>query len=256
MIDQSMFQHDRFTVVTPELVKEVGGNATDAVVLAHIHWRLVGDAPYAVEHDGERWWPGSIEAIAEWTGLSFDQARRALKKLLDGGYLERKQLRIGGNYDRTFSYRLPMWRNRQMDVAESPNLHVAESPNLPSIEDIEDIPPIVPQPTFDDFYEIYPVKKSKDAARRAWAKAIKRADPADIVDGARRFAGDPNLPEKQFIKHPATWLNGGCWEDDPEPQRQQHSASVDGNLAEYQRLYGGGQIAGARSVPALDSGIR
>lgn len=72
---------------------------------------------------------------------------------------------------------------------------------------------------FAEFYMAYPRKVAKDAARRAFEKAAKTTDPAVIVEGARRFAQDPNLPDKQFIPYPATWLNDGRWDDEALPTR-------------------------------------
>ena len=80
-----------------------------------------------------------------------------------------------------------------------------------------------PQPSFEDFWAVYPkTPTGKQAAKRAWDKAVKIASPSFIVDGARRFAADPNLPskaEEQFIPHASTWLNAGRWEDGPLPPR-------------------------------------
>lgn len=76
--------------------------------------------------------------------------------------------------------------------------------------------------SFDEFWTVYPRRTGKVAARKAWSKAVKAADAAQIVDGARRFAADPNLPtgeEARFIPHPSTWLNDGRWDDDPLPPR-------------------------------------
>lgn len=72
---------------------------------------------------------------------------------------------------------------------------------------------------FAEFYMAYPRKVGKEAARRAFDKAARSTDPALIVDGARRYASDPNLPEKRFIPHPASWLNAGRWDDEPEVPR-------------------------------------
>lgn len=66
---------------------------------------------------------------------------------------------------------------------------------------------------FAAFWAAYPKKVGKDAARRAWAKATKRADADKIIDVTRRY---PFRDERQFVKDPATWLNAGCWEDDLE----------------------------------------
>lgn len=72
---------------------------------------------------------------------------------------------------------------------------------------------------FADFWEQYPRKVGKDDARKAYTSALRRASVTQIVEGATRYATDPNLVEKQFIPHPATWLNGGRWDDEPLPPR-------------------------------------
>ncbi|MHA3682810.1 hypothetical protein ACXR2W_00920 [Leucobacter sp. HY1908] len=76
---------------------------------------------------------------------------------------------------------------------------------------------------FAAFYSSYPRKVGKAAARKAFVAAVKRAGSAQVVvDGARRFAADPNLPsgaERNFIPHPSTWLNRDGWEDEALPPR-------------------------------------
>lgn len=73
---------------------------------------------------------------------------------------------------------------------------------------------------FDEFWSLVPRKVGKDKARTAYAAAVKRAgDEQTVIDGMRRFATDPNLPEPRFIPHPTTWLSRGGWEDDPLPSR-------------------------------------
>ncbi len=73
---------------------------------------------------------------------------------------------------------------------------------------------------FAEFWRVYPRRVGKRAARTAFERAVGRGVPAErILEGARRFAGDPNLPEPRFIPHPATWLNQDCWDDDPLPPR-------------------------------------
>ncbi|MDF2554164.1 MAG: hypothetical protein K0R60_59 [Microbacterium sp.] len=85
------------------------------------------------------------------------------------------------------------------------------------------VEPPAPVPTFAEFYLAYPRKVAKEDARAAFDKAVKRASAVEIVEAARRFAADPNLPPKQFIPHPATWLNRGSWEDEALPPRVETS---------------------------------
>lgn len=72
---------------------------------------------------------------------------------------------------------------------------------------------------FDTFWATYPRKISKGAARKAWAKAIKTSPAADITAGAARFAAERQGQDPKFTPHPASWLNGERWTDEPEQPR-------------------------------------
>jgi hypothetical protein len=80
-----------------------------------------------------------------------------------------------------------------------------------------------PDESFAEFWNHYPRKVGRADAKKAWARAHKRAAHKTILAGCIRLAIDPNLPEKTFIPHPATWLNRDGWEDEPLPVR--HPAS-------------------------------
>jgi len=73
---------------------------------------------------------------------------------------------------------------------------------------------------FETFWEIYPRKVGKATAKKAFLSAFNKYPYLTylaIIEGAKRLASDPNLPEPAFIPHPTTWLNRGGWEDDPYP---------------------------------------
>lgn len=72
---------------------------------------------------------------------------------------------------------------------------------------------------FDDFWNRYPRKVGKEATRKALEKAVRQYGANVILGGLDRMISDPNLPDKQFLPHPATWLNQGRWEDEPYPDR-------------------------------------
>lgn len=74
---------------------------------------------------------------------------------------------------------------------------------------------------FEEFYEIYPRKVGKDLARKTMFKLLTAGtDSFTILAGVQRLASDPNLPEKQYIPHPGTWLSEGRWNDEPYPERK------------------------------------
>lgn len=77
---------------------------------------------------------------------------------------------------------------------------------------------------FEKFWNTYPIKAGKGSALKAWVKAIKKATPEIIVEGAGRYASDPNR-EPEFTAHPATWLNGERWLDSPLPEKRSRIAS-------------------------------
>jgi len=70
---------------------------------------------------------------------------------------------------------------------------------------------------FDIFWNLYPNKKSKPNALKAYMKAIKKGVPHEtIIRGLGQHADywRASGTERQFIPHPATWLNGERWNDD------------------------------------------
>jgi predicted transcriptional regulator len=69
------------------------------------------------------------------------------------------------------------------------------------------------------WWSFYPRKTGKVAAFKAYAKAAHEVGYKTLFDGVERLAADPNLPAKNFIPHPATWLNEGRWDDEPYPER-------------------------------------
>lgn len=92
---------------------------------------------------------------------------------------------------------------------------------------------------FDEFYGIWPKKVDKPAARRAWAKAVKRATPDVIIAAAVAYRDHPHRPDRQYIRNPATWLNGDGWDDElPAPRGTRPGADerFAGTLARGQRL--------------------
>jgi len=89
-----------------------------------------------------------------------------------------------------------------------------------------------PDLLFDRFYAIYPRKREPKDARKAWDKAVKDgANPEDIIAGAERYRRECETTHREtsYIKHPATWLNKGCWMDE-EPTLQ----LVSGGYRPYQ----------------------
>ena len=70
-------------------------------------------------------------------------------------------------------------------------------------------------PEFTRFWDIYPRKVGKGAARTAWARATRKTAPEVITDAAHAHARTwaSADTEARFIPHPASWLNAERWND-------------------------------------------
>lgn len=80
---------------------------------------------------------------------------------------------------------------------------------------------------FADFWAVYPKRKSKGQALKAWRTALRRkVDPDHIIAAAKTYADNVANIDQQFVKHPATWLNGECYDDEQtQTPQQQHNLS-------------------------------
>jgi hypothetical protein len=69
--------------------------------------------------------------------------------------------------------------------------------------------------TFEQFYTQYPKKVARKDAQKAWAKlsAEERAKALDALPTHIRY-WDIKGTDKNYIPHPATWLNGARFEDE------------------------------------------
>lgn len=69
---------------------------------------------------------------------------------------------------------------------------------------------------FELWYQKYPNKKSKTRALTAFFNALKKTSFDTLMSGLNSYIQEIEYKktEKEYIKHPATWLNQECWNDD------------------------------------------
>lgn len=85
------------------------------------------------------------------------------------------------------------------------------------------------------FWESYPKQRrtAKASAYKAWDKALKGLQGLDAPDGftweeylisrAAEYAAS-EVGRGQYVKGPESWLNGGCWDDDPAAWKDRESS--------------------------------
>lgn len=70
---------------------------------------------------------------------------------------------------------------------------------------------------FEEFWAVYPKKKSKADAEKVWRKLAPSPELSQRIQAsvaAQRGSKDWQKDGGQFIPHPATWLNRRSWEDE------------------------------------------
>lgn len=211
---------------------------TDKVVLLGI-----------ANHDGDGGaWP-SIETLCKYANRSERAVQYAISRLVELGELVVVD-QDGGTHQTDPRYRPNLY---VLTVRCPPDcdgtVQHRTTPGVQSVAPLDDsgvqssavrgatdrgsgVQPVAPEPSiqpsleppvsFADFWELYPRKIGKGAAEKSWKVAIKREDPVVIlarlherVEWWRRAR-----TEKQFIPHPATWLNQKRWDDELDPIRR------------------------------------
>ncbi|PWC05432.1 hypothetical protein [Agromyces badenianii] len=198
------------------------------------------------------------ETLAEMLGGSVEKVRRALGALDALGVITRERRSGSGGFRTsdlitvnvdTYRAESPQGESptRQKAYKEnrgdlpadlrSPTPQIEGAEEIIQIDQPEDHPDTRPAPSFGElvkavldkpdsfetFYAAWPRKVGKPQARKAWMKARDRASNEQIIAAAIAYRDNPNRPEKQFIPHPATWLNRDGWNDELDGPRDQRN---------------------------------
>jgi hypothetical protein len=204
-----------------------------------------------------------MEADLGWSEAT---VRKNLKALQQSGYVGLIPTREGSRNGRLLiSLHLPQTlkiEGSKVEGSESKGLNNTNNINKTIKETIyaQDEPERLS--LFDEFWDLYPRKVGKGAAKRAWHKATRDTMDTLIIRGVKRLASDPNLPETQYIPYPATWLNAEGWSNDPYPERkrtaeeleairaEKYSRERQASLAAAKEIFEQNREAESRAVPA------
>jgi biotin operon repressor len=165
-------------------------------------------------------WRISQESLGRDNGVGRDAIRTLINELLEAGYLMRSEERERGEKGYLGGYTYTTQDPTQDNPTQDNPLLKKNITKKNNLKNNERIIENFQNYHFEEFWNNYPKKVDKGAALRAFRKAAKTQDLALVIEGAKRYAEDPNLPEKQFIKNPATWLNAEAWNNGPLPKRK------------------------------------
>ncbi len=80
----------------------------------------------------------------------------------------------------------------------------------------------------EQFWDAYPrhIEKPPALKKLTQLKASGKLPWKVLIDGVSRYAESVRGKDKQYIKHPAAWLNTGRWGDEVEPQKPKYDGPV------------------------------
>ncbi len=174
MIHPDLLGPGDFVTVRAALVAEVG--LVEAVVLARVAYRSTPEYRSAYLEDGAWWWRAPHDTIAEETGLSVKQVRRALDSLRADGHLVAEKHQREGTYDRALSYRVAFG---PMHPPSGADVHAPSGADVP-MRPVKTSPPTPPRGG-----------RTVVESRKGYAK---HSHEENAISALRRVAARSNLP--------------------------------------------------------------
>jgi predicted transcriptional regulator len=227
-VTQGPGPEDDFTLVSNTLMRDP--SLTDRAKAVYLYMR-----------SHRTGWQLNTSTIAEALGRSRNTIMSAINDLIEAGYVERIQGRIGDGKFGTVEYivhstsRCANSEQRSDGVQElstgCSNIEQASvqnlSTNCSNIEPHKKTRNNTKEKTrentsaypdeFETFWRAYPKKTGKKAALRRWREAVKSTDPDVIAVAAEAYAESVRGTESRYIKNPEGWLSAGRYEDEVVP---------------------------------------
>lgn len=212
-------------------------------------------------------WQVSIVALTNETGMGRDGVRSLLAELKSAGYVTHGQPKEAGRfgvglYEVSELAAMHATKGRASTDLPSPVEPEAVEPSpvippqvrtdlkqglnkpIPTKAGVDQAPlfgdlpkaPSAPKDDpmagFDLFWKTYPRKVAKADAAKAWPKAVKAAGGVNrllrkLVVRMEAFDMRDNC---KFVPYPASWLNGGRWEDDAPPIKPANGSGLNTSL--------------------------
>lgn len=204
-----------------------------AILIEHIYWWIHKNDCEEVEemiHEGKVWCRSTAKGFAKYIPyMKPDKIWRVLRKLeghvLVVGNFNKKALNQTLWYTFTdefkkelkqLNYDFENFKNANLKNEKSYN-SIINNPINKEDDIIEDKKKLSNDNSkegldFDSFYKLYPLKRSRKAAEKAWGK-LSVKDKKEAIKKLPAYIADCYMQKRKF-QYPATYLNGATWNDD------------------------------------------
>lgn len=128
--------------------------------------------------------------------------------------------------------RLTQTETKDMRIPSGKRVDLAQG-ELVEIADATPAQPSKPQKAannypadFEEWYAVYPRKKAKGDALKAFKAARKLVGQQELVEKTAKYARyvEQSGTEPQYVPYPATWLRAAQWDDEQDEQAPNSSA--------------------------------
>lgn len=180
---------------------------------------------YGFTQDGENEFTGSLQYLCDFCGgVSKPTIIAALKKLVESGYILKREEFINGVQFNRYKVNLPLLKNfngggqnscegvvKKFKQGMQETLHNNISDN--TTVDIKDNISV----EFEELWKLYPRKIGKPKALKAYEKARKNgATYEEVKQGIQAYCRQIEAlqTDTPYIKHGSTWFNNEGWKDE------------------------------------------
>lgn len=218
-VSQGPRPEDKFTLISNDFMRDT--TIPPRAKAVYLYMRSHADG-----------WELNTTVIADALGMARNTAQAAVNDLIESGYLDRTQKRGADGRMVTVEYTIfaeAVDRGSEIEqrgeVLKNCALGAQKlSDSCSKIEPYkktkktnkEDYHARDGVSGFDEWWEVYPKKVGKGAARTAYQKAVKKVNPDTLITRTRtaKSLWERDKTERRFIPNPATWLNQERWEDE------------------------------------------
>lgn len=247
----SLLFNFRPLVINPQLAERIGLN--EAIVLQQLKYWL-NETESGVAHEGHHWVYNTIEQWQkQFPFWSADTVKRTLTSLQKQGLVMVEKL-AKAKHDQTNFYTI---NYQSAALFDQGILHQSEEGKLPQSVGAE-CPDLLteittkttakisscnsgdPQNGFEEFWKLYPKKKSRKEALKAWTKLKPDADlHRTLITALSSHCGSEDWTKDggRYIPNAATWLNGELWHDVLKPTCASSASAFHGLPNHTQEMY-------------------